>query len=99
MGPLDAIWHLTNFLLPALGVAALAAAAAKLVWRSALRGVRWARLAAWASVAGAAALIAGLLLFGRDGKMASYGLLVLAEALCIWWLGLRPGKITRRQRR
>ena len=33
---------------------------------------------------GSAALVAGLLLFGRDGKMASYGLLVVCCALSQW---------------
>lgn len=45
MGPLDAIWHLLNFFLPAAGVAAITAALAKLVWRTALRPVRWWPLA------------------------------------------------------
>ena len=44
MGPLDAFWHLLNFFLPALWVAVLAAAAAKLLWRRALAAVSWRRL-------------------------------------------------------
>jgi hypothetical protein len=31
-------------------------------------------------------LTAGLLLFGHDGKMATYAALVLAAALCQWLL-------------
>jgi hypothetical protein len=87
MGPLDALWHVLNFFAPALGVAALAAAAAKLAWRRDLAGVRWHRLALWGAAAGAVALVAGLIAFGRDGKMATYGALVAATAAAMWWVG------------
>ena len=68
-------------------LAMLASAAAKLVWRSELAGVGWGRLMLWTAAAGAAALVAGLLVFGRDGKMASYAALVLASAASLWWVG------------
>jgi len=32
-------------------------------------------------------LVAGLVLFGNDGKMATYAALVLAAATCQWILG------------
>lgn len=85
MGPIDAFWHLLNFFAPALGVGLLAAALAKLLWRRELAGARWARLAAWASGAGALASVAALLAFGRDGTVAGYALLVAASALALWW--------------
>ena len=91
MGPLDAIWHVLNFFLPALGVGSLGAVAVKLLWRQDLARVGWHRLAAWGVAAGAGALVAGLLIFGRDGRMATYGLLVLATALAFWGAGCRPG--------
>jgi hypothetical protein len=87
MGPLDAIWHALNFLAPALGLAALAASMAKLLWRRELAGVPWHRLAIWGAVAGMAALIGGLVVFGRDGKMATYAALVVATALALWVAG------------
>ena len=87
MGPLDGFWHLVNFFAPALFVGASAAAAAKLLWRRELAGVGWTRLAAWASGAGAAVLLGGLVGFGRDGRMATYGLMVAACALALWWAG------------
>jgi len=87
MGPLDAFWHLVNFFAPALSVGALGAAAAKLLWRRELAGVGWMRLAGWASAAGAAVLAGGLVGFGRDGKMATYGLMVAACAVALWWSG------------
>ena len=37
-------------------------------------------------IASLLALLAGLLVFGRDGKMASYGLLALGAATCQWVL-------------
>ena len=87
MGPLDALWHLLNFVAPALGVAVFASALAKLSWRRDLAAVPWLRLAGWAAGAGVLALVAGLVLFGRDGKMATYGALVAASALALWWVG------------
>jgi len=92
MGPLDATWHLLNFIVPALGVGLLTAAAAKLLWRRELKAVRWQRLAAFASSGGLVALVAGLVAFGRDGTMATYGLLVLLSAVALWWAGFGPGR-------
>lgn len=92
MGPLDAFWHLLNFLVPAVGVGTLGALGAKLAWRGELRGSSWRRLAGWSSTAGAAALVAGLLLFGRDGRMATYAMLVCASAGALWWAGFGPGR-------
>ena len=87
MSPLDALWHLLNFVFPALGVAMLASAAAKLLWRNELAGVGWCRLMLWTAAAGAAALLGGLVVFGRDGRMGSYAALVLASAATLWWVG------------
>jgi multidrug transporter EmrE-like cation transporter len=92
MGPLDALWHLGNFFVPALALAALTAAAAKLLWRRALAGVAWRRLAVWAAAGNAATVLAGLAVFGRDGKMATYGAMVLVCAITLWWLGFGPGR-------
>jgi hypothetical protein len=84
MGPLDALWHLLNFLAPALGVALLTTALAKLVWRRELAQASWRRLLGWSAGAGALALFGGMVLFGRDGRMATYGALVVATALALW---------------
>jgi hypothetical protein len=40
-------------------------------------------------IAGSASLLAGLVLLGKDGKMASYGLMVFSGALC--WTFMRRG--------
>lgn len=89
MGPLDALWHLVNFFGPAIGVGLIASGLCKLIWWKALRAVPFAVLAGWAMAAGAAALIGGLVLFGRDGRMATYFLLIAASTLALWWRGLR----------
>ena len=87
MGPLDALWHLLNLFAPALGVALVSASLAKLMWRRDLAAVPWRRMVMWAAIASAMALLAGLMLFGRDGKMATYAGLVAASALALWWTG------------
>ena len=87
MGPLDALWHLLNFFAPALGVALLTTALAKLVWRRELTGASWRRLVGWSTAAGAVALVGGLVLLGRDGRMATYGALVVVTALVLWLVG------------
>lgn len=87
MGPLDATWHLLNFFAPAVGVALIASGLAKLLWRRELGGVAWQRLALWAAAAAALALLAGLVVFGRDGRMATYALLVTVVAVTLWWAG------------
>lgn len=92
MGPIDAFWHLTNLFLPALLLGAVAAALAKLLWWRALAGVRWRRLAWPAAAAAASVVLLGLVLFGRDGRMATYAGMVLATAAALWWRGFGPGR-------
>jgi len=92
MGPLDALNHLVNLFLPALGLGALAAALAKLVWRRELAPVAYRRLAGPASAACALVVLAGLVITGRDGRMATYGAMVAACALTLWWQGFGPGR-------
>ena len=91
MDTLGAFWHLANFLAPAAGVGLIAALLAKLLWWRPLGGVAWWRLWAWAGVAALLVSIAGLVLFGRDGKMATYAALVAATAIALWWAGFRRG--------
>jgi hypothetical protein len=92
MGPLDAFWHLINLFLPALGLGALAAAAARLIWRRELAGQSWRHLAAPAMTACAVVALAGLIVWGRDGKMATYAAMVVACAVSLWWRGFGPGR-------
>jgi hypothetical protein len=87
MGPIDLLWHLLNLLAPSVSLALVAAALAKALWRHELAGVAWAGLARWAAMAATAALLGGLVLLGRDGRMATYAAMVLATAIALWWRG------------
>lgn len=90
MGMLDGLWHLLNFFAPALVVGGLAAAFTKLIWRNQLKTVTWFRLATWAVAVGAGVLVAGLVVTGRDGKMATYGAMVVGVAVSLWWAAFGP---------
>jgi hypothetical protein len=87
MDILGALWHLLNFFAPALGVGLIAAGAAKLLWRRDLAAVRFVALAGWAFGAGALVSVGGLVLFGHDGRMATYAAMVLGCAATLWWAG------------
>lgn len=84
---LSAFWHLCNLFAPGVGVALIAALATKLLWRAELRSVGFLRLWGWASVAAVVVSIAGLVVFGRDGKMATYAAMVVACAVGLWLAG------------
>ena len=98
MGPLDAIWHLGGFFAMALLTGAMAAALAKALWRRELAAVAFSRLAAYATGAGCIVTVAGLLISGGDGRIVTYGAMVLANALTLWWRGFGPGRAEPRLR-
>lgn len=82
--------HLLNFLAPAAVVAVLLVLLSRLFFgffktKSPL-AQRWYSQAAIIFIAGSVILMAGLLLFGRDGKMMTYAALVLGAAGCQWVL-------------
>ena len=81
--------HVLNFLLPAVAMALLVPALARLVWWRALKPVAWWRQVGTVAGVNVVVWLAGLLVLGRDGAMASYAELVLASALTVWWTGLR----------
>ena len=85
MGALDASWHLLNLFAIAVGLGLLAPALAKRVWRDALRDASWSALALATTLVCAGVTLGGLAIFGRDGAMATYGAMVLASALLLWW--------------
>ena len=77
------VFHLLNWLAPALGVALVVVLATSLGllgrrWRGFSGG--WARVA-WITLTGSICLLVCLMVWGRDGKMAAYGLLVLTAAV------------------
>lgn len=90
VGPVDVFWHLTNFFAPALGLGMISAGFAKLLWWRALKSVGWARLAAWAAGVSVLVSIAGLVVFGHDGKMATYAAMVAGCGLSLWVVGFGP---------
>lgn len=88
MGLWSLLIHLANFVLPAL-VLGLVLAVLAPVFSGNLAVARiLLTQAAINFVVGVLALVAGLVLFGNDGKMATYGALVLATGTAQWW-GLR----------
>ena len=92
MGPIDLLWHLLNFFAPAVGMGLIAPMLAKLLWRRALAGASWTRLIGGVTAACAAVLVTGLVVFGHDGKMATYGAMVLVCAVTLWGLGFGMGR-------
>ncbi|XHS80184.1 hypothetical protein ACFJGW_09465 [Burkholderiaceae bacterium UC74_6] len=86
MTPLDAFWHVANLFAPAWGVALLVALIAKLIWRGELKSMPWRRLAMWGAAGGSIAVLAALVLLGRDGRMAGYALMLVGITLPQWWL-------------
>jgi hypothetical protein len=86
MGPLEQIIHTFNFIAPAWGVALFCVLMARLAAR------RWLSLAAWSlvkqtlvsGVLGTAVLTGGLILWGADGKMATYSALVIVCGTAQW---------------
>jgi MFS superfamily sulfate permease-like transporter len=90
MTALNLINQLLNFVAPAAGVALLVVLAARLFSgffsskRPPAHG--WKAQAAIVFIAGVLLLLAGLLVFGRDGKVASYALLAVGAATCQWLL-------------
>lgn len=81
--------HLANFVAPAIGVAVLLWGMPRL-WPKARAG-RWAARSELMAlcVLGVGVLLAGLMVFDRDGKMLSYTALVLAQGSLAWWVRRR----------
>ena len=87
--------HLLNLVAPAAVVALLLVLLASFFGRfsstkrPAAQSI-WAR-AATIFIVNMVVLIAGLILFGNDGKMATYAALVVVAAVCQWVMGrVRP---------
>jgi lipopolysaccharide export LptBFGC system permease protein LptF len=88
MTPVEFLGHLAGFIAPALVVALILWGVPRL--RRAGRGSPGARLEGlMLLVAGVAVLLGGLVLFGRDGKIATYAALVVVQGTVAWWLHRR----------
>lgn len=82
--------HLLNFIAPAACVALLLVLLSRLSFglfktNEPLTHSLWAQ-AAIIFIVGVGILAAGLVVFGRDGRMLTYAALVLGAALCQWVL-------------
>ena len=86
MGPLDILNHLLNFVAPAAAMALLLVLARRLIHSRAPALLPWWWHAAVVFGAGMATLLAGLVVWGRDGKMLTYAALVVVCATCQWIL-------------
>jgi hypothetical protein len=86
MGPLEQILHTFNFILPAWFLAGLCVGSARLLARLGLPRALWRWTIQWLvqGVLGSAVLIGGLLVFGADGKMTTYAVLVFWIATVQW---------------
>lgn len=86
MGPLDLVIHLLNFIAPALFVAGLVLLGSRFLLKKVTPApAKWTQFAINSAI-GVAVLAGGLVLFGRDGKMATYAALVLAQGTAQWLL-------------
>ena len=92
MPPIAAFWHLVGVSAAAIGVGGFSVVLAKLVWRGELR--RRGLVSLWVATSAAALLaeIAGIIVFERDGRMATYAAMVVASAAAIAWFGFRAAK-------
>lgn len=85
MTPLAFLGHIAGFIAPALFMALVLWTAPR--FRRSGRAAQGAGLEAFMLVvAGVVVLLAGLVFFGRDGKMASYATLVFVQGTLAWWL-------------
>ena len=80
------IFQWINFFAPAAAVSALLSLLASIVWRQRGQALSWLARFAINFIVGAGASCLAVSLFGRDGKMLGYGLLVLAVASSQWVL-------------
>ena len=84
--------HLLNFLAPALCLPLLLWPMARLAFGRPAGAPRWWVQWGVQAAVGAAVLLAGLWVFGRDGKMATYGALVVVCASSQCWVRLGVGR-------
>ncbi len=78
------VFHLFNFISPALAMAALMPMAGR--WVVGAGGVVWPRRCLWHALVGTLVLVLGLVLQEQDGQMATYAALVGVAALLEWAL-------------
>ncbi|MFD1712007.1 hypothetical protein FVQ98_05385 [Ottowia sp. GY511] len=83
----DLFWHLAGFAAPALVLGPALALISKIFWRKTPSALGLPAQAAINFGVCLAVLVFGLVLTGRDGRVVTYGAMVLAAAACqAWWL-------------
>ena len=86
MGLVASVNHLLNFVAPAFFLALGLAVCARIFKQNKAGAQSFIAQVAINFILGSLVLLAGLWLFSRDGKMASYASLVLVSAFCQWVL-------------
>ena len=84
----DVIWHLINFVLPALTLSLGLTAWGSYQYRRQTQ-IWWLWRWLVSALAGAAVLVAGLWMSGQDGQMSTYGALIVVCATVEWVMQLR----------
>jgi hypothetical protein len=84
VGPIDFSIHLLSFFAPAFVVAILVALGGRVVLSHNRPPGRWWLALVLNFLTGAAVLVAGLVLFGRDGKMLTYTAMLVCIASTQW---------------
>lgn len=84
MSALDLFNHLLNFVAPAFAVGFLTALLGRVAMRRSAKAPVWWLQGAINFIVGVAILVAGLMVFGRDGKTLTYAALVLSCATSQW---------------
>jgi hypothetical protein len=84
----DVFWHVMNFALPAWVLALGITAWGSFQFRRHTQ-IRWIWRCLLNALAGTCVLVAGLVITGNDGKMATYGALVLVCATLEWLMQMR----------
>ena len=82
MGPIDLFLHLFNFVAPALSVALVVFA--RFIVPNRGLALTYIAQVAINFAACSLVLLAGLMYFGRDGKMVTYAAMVLVSATSHW---------------
>jgi hypothetical protein len=90
MSPSGLLDHLLNFAAPAFFVALVLALFGRFLLPGKLAARAWWQQLAINFIAGVLVLVAGLVLFGRDGRVVTYAALVVVCGTLQW--ALRRGK-------
>ena len=97
MGILTTLHHMLNLIAPALAMAVLLPALA-FVWRPQGKS-RWAFQFLVHFLLGSLCLVAGLLIWGVDGRMSTYLAMVVVLGSAQFWMTERSGTPSTKRRR